>query len=130
MKRALFGLLGALTAVASLAAHHSFSADYFEEQTVTLEGDVVSFELVNPHSFLRIAVLDQDGQPQTYSGEWSNPARLKQAGFTPASFKPGEHLVLTGSPARNAEERRFHLRTIRRPADGWKWPKSGRDDDP
>src|SRR3954470_21314039 len=111
MKRMLFTVLAAVAAVASLAAHHSFAADYFEDQKVTLEGDVVSFELVNPHSFLRIAVLEADGSLQTYSGEWSNPARLKQAGFTPGSFKPGERLVVTGSPARNAGEHRFHLRT-------------------
>ena len=121
--------LGALVTVV-LSAHHSFAADYFEEKTITLEGDVVSFELVNPHSWLRITALDENGTLQKFSAEWSNPARLKQAGFTPDSFKPGDHLILTGSPARNAAEHRIHLRTIRRPSDGWKWPRSGRDDDP
>jgi hypothetical protein len=121
---------GALTAAASLSAHHSFSAEYHEEQTVTIEGDVVAFELVNPHAWLRIAAPDENGVLQKYSAEWSNPARLKQAGFVAGSFKPGEHLILTGSPGRKPEEHRIHLRTIRRPADGWRWPKSGRDDDP
>jgi hypothetical protein len=131
VKRTLLALsLGALTAVASLSAHHSFSAEYFEEQKITIEGDVIAFELKNPHSWLHIAVLDENGTVQKFSAEWSNPARLKQAGFTTDSFKPGDHLILTGSPARVASENRMHLRTIRRPADGWRWPKSGRDDDP
>jgi hypothetical protein len=131
VKRTLLALsLGALTAVASLSAHHSFSADYFEEQNVSIEGDVIAFELRNPHAWLHLSVVDENGQPQKISAEWSNPARLKQAGFTTASFKPGDHLIVTGSPGRNPAERRIHLRTIRRPSDGWKWPKSGRDDDP
>ena len=129
MKRTLLALwLVVLTAVASLSAHHSFSAEYVEEQRVSIEGDVIAFELKNPHSWLHLAVLDENGNRQKYSAEWSNPARLKQAGFTADSFKVGDHLILTGSPGRNPAEHRIHLRTIQRPSDGWKWPKSGRDD--
>ena len=131
MKRTLLALsLGALTAVASPSAHHSFSAEYFEEQKISIEGDVIAFELKNPHAWLHLAVVDEGGNRQKYSAEWSNPARLKSAGFSVDSFKPGDHLILTGSPARNPAEYRIHLRTIQRPADGWKWPRSGRDDDP
>jgi hypothetical protein len=119
-----------LTAVASPSAHHSFSADYFEEQKVSLEGDVIAFELKNPHAWVYLAVADETEKPQKFAAEWSNPARLKQAGFTPDSFKPGDRLIITGSPGRVPAERRIHLRTILRPSDGWKWPKSGRDDDP
>ena len=131
MKRTLLALsLGVLTAVASPSAHHSFAADYLEEQKVSIEGDIIAFELVNPHAWLHLEVVDENGNRQKVSAEWSNPARLKQAGFTLASFKPGDHLIITGSPARDPAEHRIHLRTIRRPSDGWKWPKSGRDDDP
>ncbi|HEY3043240.1 MAG TPA: DUF6152 family protein [Vicinamibacterales bacterium] len=131
MKRTLLVLsFGALTAVASPSAHHSFSADYFEEQKVSLEGDVIAFELKNPHAWLHLAAVDENGERQKISAEWSNPARLKQAGFTVDSFKPGDHLIVSGSPGRDPAEHRIHLRTIHRPSDGWKWPKSGRDDDP
>jgi hypothetical protein len=131
VKRTLLTLLlGAGVAGASLSAHHSFAADYFEEQKISLEGDVIAFELKNPHAWLYLAVADESGTPQKFAAEWSNPVRLKQAGFTAESFKPGDHLIITGSPGRNPAERRIHLRTLRRPSDGWKWPKSGRDDDP
>ncbi len=131
MRRTLLAvLLGALTFVTSPSAHHSFAADYFEEQKVSLEGDVTAFEFKNPHAWLHLAVVDENGTRQMFSAEWSNPGRLKQAGFSPDSFKPGDHLIVTGSPSRDAAEHRIHLRTIRRPSDGWKWPKSGRDDDP
>lgn len=119
-----------VAAAASASAHHSFSADYHEERTITIEGDVTRFELVNPHSWIRLIAADENGKPQNFSAEWSNAGRLKQLGFTEASIKPGDHLIITGSPGRNPAEYRIHLRTIRRPSDGWKWPKSGRDDDP
>jgi hypothetical protein len=120
----------ALAAVASPSAHHSFSADYFEEQTVSIEGDVVAFEFRNPHALLYLMMVDENGAPEKVSAEWSNPARLKQAGFSADSFKAGDHLILSGSPGRDPAAHKIHLRTIRRPSDGWKWPKSGRDDDP
>ena len=131
MKRTLLALsLGVLTAAASPSAHHSFSAEYFEEQKISIEGDVIAFELKNPHAWLHLSVVDENGKRETYSAEWSNPARLKSAGFSVDSFKPGDRLILTGSPARDPSEHRIHLRTIQRPSDGWKWPRSGRDDDP
>ena len=72
---------------------------------MTIEGDVIAFELKNPHAWLHLAVVDENGTAQKFSAEWSNAARLKQAGFSAASFKPGEHLILTGSPGRNPAER-------------------------
>jgi hypothetical protein len=132
VKRRLLALsLGALAAVAvaSLSAHHSFSADYFEDQKVSIEGDVIAFEFKNPHAWLHLLVVDEDGKKK-FSAEWSNTARLKQSGFTAESFKPGDHLIITGSPGRDPAEHRIHLRTIHRPSDGWRWPRSGRDDDP
>jgi hypothetical protein len=130
VRRLLLALWIAAWGGAAAAAHHSFAADYLEEQTVSIEGEVIAFEFRSPHAWLHLAVADKGGSRQKYSIEWSNPARLKQAGFSAGSFKPGERLIVTGSPSRNPAERRLHLRTIRRPSDGWKWPKSGRDDDP
>lgn len=123
MKRTILVLsIGALTAVASASAHHSFAAAYFEDQRITVEGDVTSFELVNPHAWVHISAADESGRPRNFSAEWSNPARLKQAGLTAQSIRPGDHVIITGSPGRNPSEGKIHLRTIERPSDGWKWP--------
>jgi hypothetical protein len=65
---------------------------------------------------------DQNGEMQKFSAEWSNPRRLKEQGLTAEAIRPGDHVVITGSPGRNAAERKIHLRGIERPADGWKWP--------
>jgi hypothetical protein len=128
--RTLLALAAAGLAAVTVSAHHSFAAEYSEEQKISIEGDVVAFEFKNPHAFLHVRAVDDSGSPQTFVAEWSNPARLKQAGFSVDSFKPGDHLIVTGSPARDREQHKLHLKTIQRPADGWRWPKSGRDDDP
>ena len=39
-------------------AHHSFAATYFEDQKVTVEGELVQFLYRNPHSFVHVEVKD------------------------------------------------------------------------
>jgi hypothetical protein len=37
------------------------------------------------------------------------------------SLKPGDHVILTGSPGRDPPEHRIRLHKIVRPSDGWRW---------
>jgi len=122
--RRLWVALGLVAFTASIpaSAHHSFASVYFEEQTVSVEGEVIQFDYISPHTWVHIMAKDQNGDLQRFSAEWSNPARLKQQGLTAESIKPGQQVVITGSPARNPANRHLHLKTITRPADGWNWP--------
>ncbi len=121
--------IAALALVAPALATITFAAAYFEDQRVSVEGEVVQFDYVNPHAWVHVIVPDQNGEVDKYSAEWSNPRRLKQQGLSADAIKPGDRVIITGSPGRVPEERRLHLRTIVRRADGWRWPKSGRDDE-
>lgn len=124
MRRAGLALLigfGVTSAAAS--AHHSFSAAYFENQSMSVEGDVVQFDYRNPHAWVHVTVTDERGEMQKFSAEWANPARLKQQGIDADTIQPGDHVVITGSPGRNPAERLLHLKGIRRPNDGWNWPR-------
>jgi hypothetical protein len=112
--------LGAL-AVVSASAHHSFSAYYFEDQSITLEGVVREFQYRSPHAILVFSAPDASGRTQTFEAEWGNPRRLSNSGVTANTLKPGDVVVVTGSPGRTATEYKVHLRGIRRPADGWTW---------
>lgn len=113
--------LAAAVAVLPVAAHHSFSAYYFEEQSVTLEGVVQEFQYRSPHAILIFTAPDANGRTQTFSAEWSNPRRLSGGGVTATTLKPGDVVVVTGSPGRTPSEYKVHLKGIRRPADGWVW---------
>ena len=46
---------------AQALAHHSFAATYVEDQSVTIEGQLVQFLLRNPHSFVHVMVKEKDG---------------------------------------------------------------------
>lgn len=112
-------------ASAPVAAHHSFAAHYFEDQTVSIEGELVEFEYRAPHSWVHVMAKDETGVLRKYSAEWANPNRLSQRGVTQESLKPGDRVAITGSPGRNPAERRIHLKSITRPADGWNWSGPG-----
>lgn len=122
MRRTLLSMaMGALVAVVPASAHHSFAAYYFEEQAITLEGVVQEFQYRSPHTILVFAARDPEGRTQTYAAEWSSPRRLSSQGVTKDTLKPGEVVVVTGSPGRTASEYKVHPKGIRRPADGWVW---------
>ena len=105
--------------------HHSFAAHYFEEQSITVQGVLVEFEYKSPHAWVYLEVKDEAGQVQRISAEWANPSRLQQQRISKDTLKIGDLLTISGSPGRNASERKMHLKSVERPADGWNW--RGRD---
>jgi hypothetical protein len=109
-----------LAAGANAYAHHSFAATYVENQSVTVEGDLVTFELRNPHSFVNVMVKDASGSMVRYLIEWGSPSQL-QGKISRDTLKTGDHVIITGNPARNPDDHRVRLVTLRRPKDGWSW---------
>ena len=123
MTRKLFLLLAAAALMATVPAyaHHSFAATYFEDKTQSVEGDLVQFLFRNPHSFVHIEAKDEKGEVIRWSIEWGAGLQLNRQGVTRETLKPGDHVIITGNPGRNAEDHRLRMRTISRPKDGWKW---------
>ena len=127
MKRILLVLFaGTLAAAVPLAAHHSFAAHYFEDQSVTITGDIAEFDYRAPHAWVHVMARDDSGQMRRYQAEWGNPNRLGRQGVLRDTLKPGDRVILTGSPGRVASDYKLHLKQIERPADGWAW-RGGRD---
>ena len=116
----VFGAVGFAFAV-PLVAHHSFAATYMEEKTETIEGDLVQFVFRNPHSFVHLECADASGQKIRYAVEWASGSSLNGQGITRETLKFGDHVIVTGQPGRNDEDHRMRMRSITRPADGWKW---------
>jgi hypothetical protein len=114
-------LIGAVALGVSTAAHHSFAAHYFEDQRVSIEGDLEQFEYRSPHSWVHVIATDETGATQQFSAEWASATRLQQWGVSQDTLKPGDHVIITGSPGRNPAEHRIHLKSIERRADGWQW---------
>lgn len=131
MNRTLLTLMIAPVTATLLAsvpvyAHHSFAAYYIESQSISLEGTVHEFRYKSPHAIVVFHVPDSaGGRPQQYEAEWANPSRLQRQGITSNALRPGDLVVITGSPGRVASENKVHLKAIRRPSDGWTWGGGG-----
>jgi Family of unknown function (DUF6152) len=102
-------------------AHHSFASTYQEGQKMTIEGDVVQFLYRNPHSFLHVEVKDEKGNVVRWAVEWGGGGQLGSKGITRDTLKPGDHVIVVGSPGRNPDDHRMRMINITRPSDGWKW---------
>ena len=118
--------LFAAVALVSLpaAAHHSFPAHYIADASVRLEGTVSEFLWRNPHTFIHLAVVDEAGESKIWAVEWNNTVIMSKAGFTPETFKTGDHVIINGNPSRDGT-RRIRLATIERPADGLNLEREG-----
>jgi hypothetical protein len=40
---------------------------------------------------------------------------------TKDQLRIGDHVIVTGNPARDPSEHRMRIKSITRPSDGWKW---------
>jgi hypothetical protein len=122
MKRMLIFLFVA-TSLSSVTmySHHSFTATYETDKTVTIEGKITQFLLRNPHSFLHITVIDKDGKEQNWNIEWAAAGQLGGAGVSRDSLKAGDAVVITGNPARDPADQRLRMVTVKRTSDGFSW---------
>ena len=123
MKRLLVPFAAACACLTGgqMHAHHSFDATYVENEAVTIEGDLVQLQYRNPHSFMQVTVMEENGSMARYAIEWSGVAQLGADGVTRETLKLGDHLVLRGNPGQNPSDRRVRLISLRRPSDGFGW---------
>jgi NADPH:quinone reductase-like Zn-dependent oxidoreductase len=105
----------------SVSAHHRFSTTYVEGRDVTIEGEVVRVEYRDPHSFMYVMVQSERNPPERWIVECRGAGQLKKQGVAPDTNKPGQRVIITGSPGRITTDHRLRLRTLFRPEDGWKW---------
>ena len=92
----------AVTAGASLQAHHSF-AMFDTARQVTLSGTVTAFEWTNPHAYIEIDVqADGDGTTH-WSVELGSTSILMQGGWKFNDLKRGDRITLVLNPLRNGD---------------------------
>ena len=90
---------------ASVAAHHSFAAEFDANQPLKIRGTVVQMDWVNPHSWIHIDVKKDDGTVERWMVEGPTPNTLFRRGFTRDSLKSGMELIIEGYRAKNGARR-------------------------
>jgi len=111
----------AATASAGALAHHSFTATYFEDRTIEIEGKLLQFLFRNPHSFVHLEVPDDEGNLQRWAVEWGGAGQLSGQGVTNQTLRVGDVLTITGNPGRDSADNRIRMLYLRRNADGFDW---------
>src|ERR1700687_2683394 len=83
MTRTAFGLAGLAAALcaAPAFAHHSF-AIFDQSKVLYMSGTVKQFELVNPHTWLHLAVVNDKGEVSTWSFEAGSILQLVTLGWS------------------------------------------------
>ncbi len=105
--RQISALVAAMSIATGAGAHHSF-APYFDiKKPVSISGEITQFEARNPHSYLHIAAIDENGRTQEYVCESHGFTQLKRNGITPQMLKAGTHVRVEGSQSRNDVHRCF-----------------------
>src|SRR5438552_8915280 len=82
-------------------AHHSFAPHFDASKPVSISGTVTEFEAQNPHSYLHINAVDENGRTREYVCESHGVTQLARNGVTKELLKVGTKLRVTGSLSRH-----------------------------
>jgi hypothetical protein len=105
--RSTAALVIAISVATIAGAHHSFAPHFDSNKPVNISGKVIQFEARNPHSYLHISAVDENGRTQEYICESHGYTQLSRNGITPKLLKPGTEVRIDGSQSRNDIHRCF-----------------------
>jgi hypothetical protein len=70
-------------------------------KTITLQGKIASFELINPHSWLYVEVTDSAGKTAEWALEMGGSGAMTRAGWQKDTVKPGDPVTVFFHPLRD-----------------------------
>jgi len=109
--------------VTGVAAHHSLTAVYDQSRRITVTGVVREFKFVSPHPWVVVDAAD-NGRERSWRSEMDNLFELSAVGITAETLKPGDRVVVAGSPSRTGADS-LYVRQLDRPADGFRYEQVG-----
>jgi hypothetical protein len=94
--------IGTLGVVSPAVAHHSFAPHFDASKPVSISGTVTQYEARNPHSYVHIAAVDENGRTREYVCESHGVTQLTRNGITPQILKVGSRIRVSGSLSRHS----------------------------
>jgi hypothetical protein len=92
------GLLLALVLHSQFAFSHHSASGIDRNGSVTVTGIVKEFKWGNPHSWIELEVVNDEGVTEIWNFEMNPPLYLIRDGFTRFSLKPGDKIDVTARP--------------------------------
>ena len=107
----LYLLLALAGVVGPVPAHHSF-ARFDADRRIELVGTVKEFQWTNPHVFLELYVIGQDGETVRWLLEGGSPNQLARDGWSRAVMQPGDKVEVTVSPLKSGKNGGWILKCV------------------
>ena len=101
-----FGLFWVVTVAisqVSVHAHHAFSSEFDKDLPFIHRGTIVRMEWVNPHTWLHVDVVKEDGTTEPWMMEGGTPNTLLRAGMTNIMLQPGTEIIVRGYQSKDAD---------------------------
>ena len=89
------------TIVVRVSAHHSFAAEFDQNQPITLRGTITKVERTNPHGWIYIDVKEPSGGVKNWAVETNAPAMLARRGLTKEALAIGTEVKVDGYRAKD-----------------------------
>lgn len=109
---ALLGALAVLATAGPLVAHHAFGAEFDRDAPIKLKGKIVKLEWVNPHTWIHIDVVKDDGTTETWAVEGGTPNVLLRRGLRRDCLTPGTEIVVDGYQTKDHSLKRANGRDV------------------
>jgi hypothetical protein len=103
--------VGVLFAGPPAFAHHG-NAAYDETKPLTLKGTVTKFMWANPHTQIFFDSKDTKGEVIHWDVETLSPGKLARDGWSENVVKPGDHVTVIFSPAKDGTPKGFLQRIV------------------
>lgn len=100
--KSLVTLLLLVVAASAAWAHHA-SVGIDRTTTVSVEGVVREFRWANPHSWIELEVVNEDGVTELWNFEMFPPSYLIRAGWTRSSLKTGDRVTVEANGFANGD---------------------------
>lgn len=92
---ARWALFAVLLGGATVAAHHSFDAEYDSKKPITITGFVTKLDWINPHAYVYVDVRDDKGAVKNYRVEMGPPYALVRGGWKRELVQIGDKVTIT-----------------------------------
>ena len=93
----------AILPAAAARAHHSFAAEFLDDQTATIEGVVTEVWFRNPHVRYYLEI-ETDAGKENWDIRGKSPTSLIREGWTPKTIEEGDLISVHGHLGRDGRK--------------------------